>query len=138
MPLCRPVILESTSNAIRRGLRKGQVCIGRRVGRGRRRSGPQGNDRRRSGAESIDFLDIVYKLEKSFGIEISRSELFPEDILSKSEYVTQGKVTAEGLALLKERMPFIDLTEFEKDPKVQDFGGLLTVNDLCNYVQTKL
>lgn len=90
------------------------------------------------GAESIDFLDIVYKLEKSFGIEISRSELFPEDILSKSEYVQQGKLTAEGLALLKQRMPFIDLSDFEKDPKVQDFGGLLTVKDLCNYVATKL
>jgi len=89
------------------------------------------------GAESIDFLDIVYKLEKTFGIEIPRSELFPEDILSKSEYVQDGKVTGEGLALLKERMPFVDLSEFEKNPKVQDFGGLLTVKDLCNYVATK-
>ena len=90
------------------------------------------------GAESIDFLDIVYKLEKNFGIEIQRSELFPEDILSKSEYVQEGKVTSEGLTLLKERMPFIDLSDFEKNPKVQDFGGLLTVKDLCNYVASKL
>jgi hypothetical protein len=77
-------------------------------------------------------------LEKTFGIEIQRSELFPEDILSKSEYVQDGKVTAQGLALLKQRMPFVDLADFEKNPKVQDFGNLLTVQDLCNYVATKL
>ena len=36
------------------------------------------------GAESIDFLDIVFRLEKSFGIEIPRSELFTEDILTNA------------------------------------------------------
>ena len=34
------------------------------------------------GAESIDFLDIVFNLEQKFSIEIERSELFPEDILT--------------------------------------------------------
>jgi acyl carrier protein len=42
------------------------------------------------GAESIDFLDIVFKLEKSFGIEIPRKELAPEDILTNAEYVQDG------------------------------------------------
>ncbi len=89
------------------------------------------------GAESIDFLDIVFKLEKAFGIEIPRDELFPDDILTNAEYISDGKVTAEGLAKLKERMPFADLTKFESNPLVQDFGNLLTVKDLCNYVVTK-
>jgi acyl carrier protein len=40
------------------------------------------------GAESIDFLDIVFRLEKAFGIKIPRGELFPEDVLSSSEFVT--------------------------------------------------
>ena len=62
------------------------------------------------GAESIDFLDIVFRLEKSFGIEIPRDELFPEDVLTNAEYVQDGKVTALGLAELKKRMPFADLT----------------------------
>jgi acyl carrier protein len=90
------------------------------------------------GAESIDFLDIVYRLEKGFNISISRGELFPDDILTNSEYVSDGKVTAAGLAQLKQRMPFADLSKFEQNPLVQDFGNLLTVQDLCNYVQTKL
>ncbi len=89
------------------------------------------------GAESIDFLDIVLHLEKSFDIQIPRDELFPDDILTNAEYIQDGKVTADGLAKLKERMPFADFTRFEENPLVQDFGNLLTVQDLCNYVATK-
>lgn len=90
------------------------------------------------GAESIDFLDIVFKLEKAFGIQIPRDELFPDDILTNAVYVQDGKVTPEGLVKLKERMKFADLSNFEKNPMVQDFGNLLTVQDLCNYVVTKV
>jgi acyl carrier protein len=90
------------------------------------------------GAESIDFLDIVFKLEKAFGISIPREELFPDDILTNAEYVQDGKVTAGGLAELKARLPWADLSKFEENPRVQDFGNLLTVNDLCRYVESKL
>jgi acyl carrier protein len=90
------------------------------------------------GAESIDFLDIVFRLEKTFNIKIPRGELFPEDILSNAQYVNDGKVTAEGLAQLKQRMPFADLTKFEADPRVTNFGNMLSVQDLVNYVQSKL
>lgn len=90
------------------------------------------------GAESIDFLDIVFRLERAFGIEIPRSELFPEDILTNAEYVQDGKVTPSGLAELKSRMPFADLSRFEANPQVQDFGNLLTVSDLCRYIESKV
>ncbi len=49
------------------------------------------------GAESIDFLDIVLKLEKAFGINIPREELFPDDILTNASFVKDGKVTPDGL-----------------------------------------
>lgn len=90
------------------------------------------------GAESIDFLDIVFKLEQSFGISIPRDELFPDDILTNAEFISDGKVTEEGLTQLKARMPFADLTKFEQNPQVQDFGNMLTVKDLCSYVMTKI
>ena len=90
------------------------------------------------GAESIDFLDIVFKLEKAFDITIPREELFPDDILTNAEYVQDGKVTSDGLSVLKERLPWADLSKFEQNPRVQDFGNLLTVNDLCSYVESKL
>jgi acyl carrier protein len=90
------------------------------------------------GAESIDFLDIVFRLEKTFGIKISRGELFPEDVLSSSEFVADGKVNAAGIAALKARMPFADLAKFEKNPSVQNFANTLTVEDMVRYVESKL
>lgn len=89
-------------------------------------------------AESIDFLDIVFRLEKSFDIKIERGELFPEDILTNSDYVEDGKVNADGLAKLKERMPFADLSKFETNPQVQNLGKQLTVADMCAFVEHKL
>lgn len=89
------------------------------------------------GAESIDFLDIVFKLEKAFDISIPREELFPDDILTNAEYVVDGKLTDEGMAKLEERMPFADLEKFKQDPQVQNFGNQLTVKDLCKYVAAK-
>src|SRR5215475_12233458 len=70
-------------------------------------------------AESIDFLDIVFRLEKAFDIKIERGELFPEDILTSTDYVEDGKVNSAGITKLKERMPFADLSRFERDPVVQ-------------------
>ena len=90
------------------------------------------------GAESIDFLDIVFRLEKAFDIKIPRGELFPEDILTNAQFVQNGKVTAEGLKQLEARMPFADLSNFIANPVVQDFGNLLTVQDMCRYVETKV
>ena len=90
------------------------------------------------GAESIDFLDIVFRLEKAFGIEIPRAELFPEDILTNAEYINDGKVTADGLVVLKQRMPFADLSKFEANPEVQEFGNLLSVRDMCRYIESKV
>jgi len=89
-------------------------------------------------AESIDFLDIVFRLEKSFDIKIERGELFPEDILTDAEYVQDGKVNEAGIAKLKERMPFADLSKFEADPVVQNLGQQLTVRDMCRFVEHKL
>jgi acyl carrier protein len=90
------------------------------------------------GAESIDFLDIVFRLEKAFDIKIPRGELVPEDILTNADYVENGRVTPEGMKQLKSRMPFADLTAFEKNPVVTDFANLLTVEDMCRYVESKV
>jgi acyl carrier protein len=90
------------------------------------------------GAESIDFLDIVFRLEKSFDIKIPRGDLFPEDILTSADYVVDGKINEVGMDELKKRMPFADLSKFEEDPAVTEFANALTVQDMCNYVESKL
>ncbi len=90
------------------------------------------------GAESIDFLDIVFRLEKAFDIKIPRGELFPEDVLTNAEYVADGRVTEAGLTELRSRMPFANLEEFASNPIVQDFGNLLTVADMGRFIETKV
>jgi acyl carrier protein len=90
------------------------------------------------GAESIDFLDIVFRLEKAFNIKVPRGELFPEDVLTNSQYVQDGRVTPEGLAQLRQRMPFANLDAFEANPNVKDFVSMLTVQDLVRYVESKV
>ena len=99
------------------------------------------------GAESIDYLDIVFRLEKAFTTDptkpfkIPRGELFPEDLQTMQndpKFVQDGKITAEGMAELKKRMPYNDFTEFEKDPQVDKAQDLLTVDTVTNYIAAKM
>lgn len=90
------------------------------------------------GAESIDFLDIVFRLEKSFGIKIDQKELFPEDVLNDPQYVKDGKVTDEAMEVLRERLPHADLSEFEEDRKVENFSNVFTVEAVVKFVQSRL
>ena len=91
------------------------------------------------GAESIDFLDIVFRLEKMFGIKIPREELFPaESLMNDSELIHNGKLTEKGLAELRQRMPHTDLAEFESDPDINKLGDLFTVGAIVNYVESRL
>ena len=91
------------------------------------------------GAESIDFLDIVFRLEKGFGIKIPRGDLFPaEDMMNNPEFVQDGKFTEDGLGQLKERLPYADLTEFEKNPVVGNLGDVFTVGMIVGYVESRV
>jgi len=90
------------------------------------------------GAESIDFLDIVFRLERNFGIKIPRGELFPENVVSDPEMIHNGKLTVKGIDELKTRMPYADLSEFAADPDVEKIGDLYTVDMLVHYVASKL
>ena len=90
------------------------------------------------GAESIDFLDIVFRLEKSFEIKIPRGELFPDDLLNNPDFVSNGKFTPTGLEQIKKAMPHPDFTEFEDDPDVNKMPDLFTVKTLVNYIEWKL
>ena len=90
------------------------------------------------GAESIDFLDIVFRLEKAFDIKISQGELFPDNVLQDPEYVQDGRVTDKGLSELKARMPHADFTNFEQDPDVNKVGEIFTVDAVVKFVQSKL
>jgi acyl carrier protein len=91
------------------------------------------------GAESIDFLDIVFRLEREFAIKIPRDELFPESIFKgSSEFVSDGKVTDEGMSHLRSEMPYADLDGFDHDRRVTAVHDLFTVDLITRYVAWKL
>lgn len=91
-------------------------------------------------AESIDFLDIMFRLEREFGLaKIDKNELFPESVFQGDpKFVQNGRVTAEGLAELRARMPYADTATFEKDPQFDKIGDLFTVDLITRFVQSKL
>ena len=95
------------------------------------------------GAESIDMLDIVFRLEREFHLgKIDRNELFPESIFQGDpEFVQDGVVTAKGLEELRSKLPYADQTKlnaFAQDPKLEQIGDLFTVDLITRFVAKKL
>lgn len=90
------------------------------------------------GAESIDFLDIVFKLEQTFGFKIAQGELFPENVAQDPKYVKDGRVTGDGIAALKDRMPHADFSAWEKNPEITKVGEIFTVDAVVKFVERKL
>ena len=90
------------------------------------------------GAESIDFLDISFRLEKNFAIKIPRGELFPENLsLADQSLVKDGMVTSGGIAELRKRLPHANIDAFAQDPKVQNISELFTVQMIVNFLKSK-
>ena len=90
------------------------------------------------GAESIDFLDIVFRLEKAFKIKIPKGELFPEKLLTDAHFVKDGKITPAGIEELKARVPTGRWEEFAKNPLVSHLGNIFTVGMIVDYLSGKL
>jgi acyl carrier protein len=91
------------------------------------------------GAESIDFLDIVFRLEREFGIRIPQGELFPESVFQGDpDFVQDGRVTERGMGELRSRMPYADLSTFDEDRRLTSVPDLFTVGLVTRYVEWKL
>ena len=91
------------------------------------------------GAESIDFLDLVFRLEREFAIKIPRGELFPESVFQGDpDFVQEGRVTEKGMGELRTRMPFANLNGFDHDRKVSAVPDLFTVDLVARYIAWKL
>jgi acyl carrier protein len=90
-------------------------------------------------AESIDFLDIVFRLEKDFGLEVGRGELFPQELLKDPGMVVGGCLTEEGVRALRERAHFTDLSALRPGTRVdQLMMDMLTVRLIVDYIAFKL
>lgn len=90
------------------------------------------------GAESIDFIDILFRLEKTFNIKIPSGELFPGHILNQERFVQAGVVTAEGLDELRKKLPYLDVDAFAKDPSLTKLADFFTVRMVINYLKDRV
>ncbi len=99
---------------------------------------PEASLKRDLGAESIDFIDIVFRLEKAFDLKIPAGDLFPSHLLNDERFVKEGIVTAEGLAELRTKLPYLELEEFTKDPQITKLADCFTVEMLLRYLNDRL
>ncbi|MFA5167925.1 MAG: phosphopantetheine-binding protein [Candidatus Omnitrophota bacterium] len=99
---------------------------------------PEASLKRDLGAESIDFIDIVFRLEKAFNLKIPAGDLFPSHLLNDERFVREGMVTTEGLAELRTRLPYLELEEFTKDPQIMKLADCFTVKMLLRYLRDRL
>jgi len=90
------------------------------------------------GAESIDFLDIVFRLEKAFAIKIEQGELIPDNVLNDPKFVQDNRVTDEGMQELRRRIPHADLDKFDTVRDVEEFWDIFTVDTLVKFVRSKI
>ncbi len=90
------------------------------------------------GAESIDFLDIMFRLEHEFRIKIERNELFSDPISPNDPvFVRDGRLTDEGLTALRLRMPYANFTDLEFDRQLNRVDDLFTVELLTSFIMWK-
>jgi len=94
------------------------------------------------GAESLDLLDIVFRIEKTFGIKIPRGGL-QEDILSsegvkEEDVVVDGALTALGAEKLREKMPEVDAEKLQEGFRTDDLPTLFTVQTFVNIAKMEI
>lgn len=91
------------------------------------------------GAESIDLLELIFRLENEFGIDIPDNELFPRSLLqSSSDFVREGILTHRGMSELRSRMPYADLGVLDQNRRLRAITDLFTVDLVARYIIWKL
>jgi acyl carrier protein len=117
-----------------------QVCdiVAEALGRDRAEVKPQSILMGDLGAESLDFLDIVFKLERTFGIQITRGEMekAARGDLSEEEFAPKGVVSERGLARLRELMPEAT-SRIHPGLRPVQILGLFSVQTFANLVKAK-
>ena len=89
------------------------------------------------GAESIDYLDIAFQMERTFGIKIQPNEMLMGDHLP-DQFVQDGKITDTGIEELRRRFPHLRLDDLDGSRNVADLRRIFTVGALVRFVMTKL
>ena len=92
------------------------------------------------GAESIDFLDLVFQLEKEFGIKIPRGQLEKNarGDLAEDEFEKGGVLTPKGMVAIQNYLSEVPAANFKPDMKVNEIPMLFTVETFCKLIVSAL
>lgn len=94
------------------------------------------------GAESLDLLDIVFRIEKTFGIKVPRSgiqdEVLAAEGVKAEDVVVEGALTALGAEKLRENMTEVDKEKIYEGFRLDDLPALFTVQTFVNIVKKQL
>lgn len=92
------------------------------------------------GAESIDFLDIMFRLEKEFEIKIPQREIERQARggIAENEFEVDGVLQPKGMARLRELIPEIPASEWREGLALRELPALFTVGVFCGIVNRKL
>ena len=92
------------------------------------------------GAESIDFLDIMFQLEKQFDIKIPQREIESQarGTMDPADFEVDGNLQAKGIERLQELIPEIDKGAWQEGMALRELPSLFTVEVFYGMVQRKL
>jgi acyl carrier protein len=92
------------------------------------------------GAESIDFLDIIFRLEKEFGIKMPKGEIEKRarGTLSDDEFAINGRLTEAALRQVKHSMPEVNSENIRAGLMLRDIPSLFTVQTFVRMVEQQL
>jgi acyl carrier protein len=94
------------------------------------------------GAESLDLLDIVFRIEKTFGIKIPRGgiqqDVLAEEGIKEEDVIVDGCLTAFGAEKLRERMKEVDGEKIHEGFRIDDIPRLFTIQTFVNLVKYQL
>ena len=88
------------------------------------------------GAESIDFLDLVFRLERAFKVKIPRGKIVEDSrgTLTEAEFEQKGLVTERGLTQLRAFLSEVPADRFRAPLKVAEIPRLFTAETFCKLV----
>src|SRR5262249_388691 len=92
------------------------------------------------GAESIDFVDIIYRLQRHFKVKIPRGKIVekPRGSGSEGEFEKAGIVSDVGVERLRTFLSEVPAERFKSPLKVADIPRLFTVETFCKLVIRQL
>jgi len=87
-------------------------------------------------AESIDFLDMVFRLERAFKVKIPRGKIVENarGTLTEAQFEQNGIVTEAGLVQLRAYLSEVPPERFRTPTKVKDIPRLFTTETFCKLV----